>query len=124
VSCPAANVDESSVHFAPHPISSVAGDVDFAAGHLAADVPAGVSLDMDLARFHVSADPVDAGQVAFELEPTVAGIAAELKELGERQFFIAVKELPLFELSQWLVAREVWRKAFDLDGDRRGGVVS
>jgi hypothetical protein len=56
-------------------------------------VTTGVATDVDLSLRHMRTDPVDAGEVALELEPGITRIAADVEELGQRKLPVPVKHL-------------------------------
>ncbi len=67
------------------PVAGVAVDHDPPTAHLAADVAACVAVDMDRPALHRMADEVDAGQIPFQINSLVGGIARYAEQLGQRR---------------------------------------
>src|SRR5689334_24720733 len=108
-------MNQPAAHFTADPIAGITVDVDLPATQFAAEMPAGRTVNVNLARPHLSANPVHAGQVTFEVESLVAGIASHREHFTERHFAVTVENLESLDLRQRLVLRPVGRETFDFD---------
>ena len=111
----AVHVDQTAVHLAANPVARIPVDVDCAARHLAADVTAGIAPDVDFPFRHLGADPVDARQVALELEARIGGIAADVEELRQRDLLVPVKNLEPLDLGECLATNGGRCQPLDFD---------
>src|SRR5262249_37239162 len=92
----AMDMNQTAVHFAADPVARIAVDVDRSARHLAAHMTARVAADVNLAFGHLGADPVDARKVPQKLNPPVGRLTANVEELRECEFPVAVEDLEPF----------------------------
>jgi hypothetical protein len=117
------DMNQAPLHLASHPIAGAARDVNFSAGHLATQVAPHVAVDVNLAASHALADPMHSCQVARKFQSAGVSAAGNVKELGQRQCFIAVLNRSALDLGQRFANQFERQNALHLNGHRGLSVI-